>query len=146
MKEVLRSFSVIRDLDHLIAALNAEKLFGAITEISGEQGFGKTRLVVDLIAQNSKYRVAWIEDDFTVYPYSLFQSGLNAEQVFFVDSGDEYLWSLFQVLSSQLFRIVVISISVALKELELRRIQLAAEKAGSAVIVLSKKTHAMLGL
>src|SRR4051812_38374506 len=41
---------------------------GALTEISGPEGGGKTEVLLGFLAENPKARVAWIEERFTVYP------------------------------------------------------------------------------
>lgn len=145
---------------------------GAITEISGPDGAGKTEAVLRFLAENPVPRVAWIEQDFSVYPCAFPQYGVALDRVFFVDlspieqsvrgltqagrvraqrdacaghgrsspTSDSSigLWAAHQVLTSQVFGIVVLNVTVR-EAVPLRRLQLAAEKNGCVVILLSEK-------
>ena len=53
--------------------------------------------------------VAWIEEDFSLYPCALPQHGVEMERVLFVESGGESLWSAHQILRSGLFEVVVLN-------------------------------------
>src|SRR5688572_24846874 len=41
---------------------------GALVHIHGPSGTGKTYLTAQFLAENPSSRVAWIEDDFSLYP------------------------------------------------------------------------------
>lgn len=111
---------------------------GAITEILGAPGSGKTEAVLRFLAAHPELRVAWIEEDFTIYPCAFPQRGVDLARVFFVDcSVESALWATHQVLSSQLFGIVVLSARIR-DLVVLRRLQLAAEKNQARVILLSE--------
>lgn len=109
---------------------------GGITEISG---WGKTELTVQFIAEHPQARVAWIEDCFSLFPSSFLQRQIDLERVLFVQAKDQLSWSVLQILKAQIFTIVVIcGESLVLKEI--RRMQLAAERAGAVVIWLTRQS------
>jgi hypothetical protein len=110
---------------------------GAITEISGSPGSGKSEAVFKLISEtSSSIRVAWVEEDFTIYPCALLQAGVDLSRVLFSQAGGLACWSAQQILRSQLFPIVVLSARIR-EEIELRRLQLAAEKSCTTLLLLS---------
>jgi hypothetical protein len=110
---------------------------GAITEISGPIGGGKTEVVLRFLAENHSCPVAWIESHFTLYPCRLPQLRVDLGRVLFVESQKEYLWALGQALRSQLFKILVLRAS-PVGEIDLRRLQIAAERAGVVLILLTE--------
>jgi hypothetical protein len=113
---------------------------GALIEVSGAPGGGKTEVVLQILAQNPGVRVAWIEEELTVYPCRFPQSQVDLGRVLFVEgeTAAENLWAVHQTVRSQLFGIVVAHFSTPLQEMELRRLQLAAERAQASVILLSE--------
>lgn len=114
---------------------------GALIEFSGASGSGKTSAVLKLLAENPGSRVAWIEEDFTIYPCSVEQSGVELSRVLFIEAQkrDELLWNAQQILRTSVFGFVVLQPSEPLDELVLRRLQLAAGKSRSSVILLSER-------
>lgn len=128
---------------------------GAITEILGAPGSGKTEAVLRFLAAHPELRAAWIEEDFTIYPCAFPQHGVELSRVFFVDVGvasngvgvgssgagvaskDSALWAAHQILASQLFGAIVLSARIQ-DLVALRRLQLAAEKNQARVILLSE--------
>lgn len=108
---------------------------GAITEISGP---GKTQLVLRFLAEHPQLTVAWLEESFSICPFSFLQNQVSLSRVLFVDAGESLEWAALQALRSQCFAVLV----MYTQELDLqsaRRIQLAAEKANAAVIWLSSR-------
>jgi hypothetical protein len=61
----------------------------------------------------------------------------------FVEAGKDILWASLQLIQSRIFKIVVISTtaegSKRFTDVELRRLQLAAEKAAVAAVLLTEK-------
>ena len=124
---------------------------GSVVEMSGDLGGGKTELVLRFLAQNPSVRVAWVEEDFSIYPCAFPQSRVGLERVLFVDSPpNELLWSVHQMIRSGVFGVIVVSLGsrraqsssskgVPLDEMALRRLQLAAEKSNVTVILLSEQ-------
>jgi hypothetical protein len=110
----------------------------ALTEISGPHGGGKSEMVIQFLAENPDVRAAWIEEQFSVYPVAFPQLGVGLERVLFVEAGRQGLWTTQQILRSGLFSVVVLAGKV-LTEINLRRLQLAAEKAQACVILLREK-------
>ncbi|MEK6578314.1 MAG: hypothetical protein AABZ55_03730 [Bdellovibrionota bacterium] len=127
---------------------------GALTEISGRPGSGKTEVILSFLAENPSARIAWIEKSFNAYPCAFAQRGVGLERVLFVDSNansKEALWSAHQIIRSQIFEVVILSFQslgqtgsgVKSPSVEddfdatgLRRLQLAAEKSRVSLILL----------
>lgn len=120
---------------------------GALVEVSGSAGSGKTETVLRFLAQNPEVRVAWVEDEFTVYPCAFPQNRVGLERVLFVDSpSSELFWTIHQMLRSGVFGVIVLRMASGLGErsadgasVVLRRLQLAAEKSGVTVILLTER-------
>ncbi|HUP56075.1 MAG TPA: hypothetical protein VM598_01390 [Bdellovibrionota bacterium] len=115
---------------------------GAIIEISGVPGAGKTELVLKFLAVNPQARVAWIEQEFTAYPCAFPQQGVRLDRVLFVQvTSDDPLWTVHQVLKSQVFGMAVLTLSREhLRDpVALRRLQIAAERSGCSVILLTDR-------
>lgn len=128
---------------------------GAVTEISGSAGGGKTELVLrelarqgsvarmDSVRSDSGGRIAWIEDSFTAYPCAFEQAGVDLDRVLFVEAGMQTLWCAHQALRSGIFETVVVSLHVIeIGEVDLRRLQLSSEKAQAGVILLPEQPAA----
>src|SRR5262249_52928689 len=118
---------------------------GALTEISGP---GKTEWAARFLAQNSGVPVAWVEEEFSVYPFGLLQKQVGLERVLFVESGEDSRWTVFQALRSQAFGVVLFSSTTTTTrsdtgpefvrdERMLRGLQLAAEKSRASMIFLA---------
>ena len=113
---------------------------GAVVEVSGSSGGGKTEVVLRFLAENPEARVAWIEDELTIYPCAFPQSRVGLERVLFVESRpQEIVWTVNQILRSQVFGVVVLRTAAALDEMTLRRLQLTAEKTQTTVILLTEE-------
>lgn len=110
---------------------------GALTEISGRAGGGKTEVVLRLLAENPEIKVAWIEENFTLYPCRMAQQKVALDRVLFVETSTEYLWVAQQVLRSQIFSVIVLVAPVP-HETILRRLQIAAERTQSTLILLTE--------
>jgi len=134
---------------------------GAITEISGPPGSGKTDWTLRWIAQvlsstssgqhsNQNERigmagsgwVAWIEDSFSANPRGFAEQGVDLGRFLFIEGGKDSLWASHQVLRSGIFKIVVLWVrdavlSIAEPSVELRKLQLSAEQAGVPLLLLS---------
>lgn len=112
---------------------------GAVVEVSGQAGGGKTEVVLRFLAENPDTRVAWVEDEMTVYPCAFPQNRVGLERVLFVESpAAETLWTVHQILRSQVFGVVVVRSRSGIDEMALRRLQLAAEKAQTTILLLNE--------
>jgi hypothetical protein len=112
-----------------------------LVEIAGPLGSGKTQVLLKFLAENPKLRVAWVENRFSIYPPSFIQNRVELERVLFVDSPSEKLfWSAQQILRSQVFEVLVIRGEAARDEIELRRLQIIAEKSEALVFLLREET------
>lgn len=115
---------------------------GALTEISGTLGSGKSEFLLKFLAENPGVPIAWIEEELTVFPTAFPQRGVGMERVLFVQAGDELAWASRQILRSGLFGIAVISAEHVEENLEvtLRRLQLDAEKSRTSVVLLTEQS------
>jgi hypothetical protein len=109
---------------------------GALSEIHGAPGSGKSELILRFLAENPTLRVAWVEDEFTVYPCAFTQAGISLERLLFSQAGNQVVWGTLQILASRLFSVVIVKAKIE-SEIDLRRLQLAAERSQCAVILIS---------
>src|SRR4051812_42018498 len=54
---------------------------GGLTEVRGPQGAGKTEFVLRLLVENPLTRVAWIEENQSIYPCAFWDHGIAASRV-----------------------------------------------------------------
>lgn len=110
---------------------------GAITEISGREGGGKTEFLMDFLKANANLRVAWVESRMTVYPFALAAHGISLRRILFVEPPvTNLVWTLHQLLKSGLFEVVVLSHAV-LPDVDLRKLQIFSEQAQAAMVMLA---------
>jgi hypothetical protein len=105
----------------------------------GAPGLGKTRCAVRFLAENPEFQTAWVEDRLSVYPSALPPAGVALERVTFIEAGEQVAWAALQALESSAFQAVVIAAAREIAEVPMRRIQLAAEKAQAAVLLLTER-------
>lgn len=109
---------------------------GAITRVTADAGLGKTEVIARFLATQPEMETAWVEDRLSIYPRALAERGVALEHVVFVEAGEEVAWACAQALQSGAFGALICSGAPGLGEVWLRRIQLAAEKAGAFVLLL----------
>ncbi len=105
---------------------------GAITQVLG---LGSTEAMLTLLAENPSLKAAWVEERLSAYPPAFAQHKANLNLLLFVEGGNEFPWALTQLVQSQIFQLVLVA-SPLKGELTLRRVQLAAERSGCAVVSL----------
>jgi len=143
-------FPVTDSKRNFISIAEFEPQAGALSEICGLPGCGKTEAVLQWVGRRlesgEQERVAWVERKFTAYPVAFPQYGVELSRVCFVDAEDaddkKLGWVCQQILSSQAFSIVVIAWGAACSLVELRRLQLAAEKSQVKVVLLADQPSA----
>lgn len=108
---------------------------GAITQICG---FGKTQAAVDLIKENPDIKTAWIESEFELNPLAVAQQEVDLTRILFAEAGEHMIWACHQILKSHLFPLVVLK-EAPMEDLLLRKLQLAAEKSQSALVILTEE-------
>lgn len=122
---------------------------GALVEVSGAEGSGKTEVILRFLAENPTLQAAWIESDFTINPCAFLESHVALERVLFIDASpgaqigqtqnQDPHWIAQQILSSQVFNVLILS-GVRSDERTLRRLQLAAQRSQTTVIFLNRIT------
>ena len=105
---------------------------GTVAEITG---VGKTEFIAQFLCEIPTGKVAWLEAQVSVNPYGLFQSQIALERILFIECAQDPLWSLQQILSSQIFSFVIVA-GFAFAEKELRKFQLLLERASAHLFVL----------
>lgn len=71
-------------------------VYGALAEISGMNGTGKTEYVLRKLAHIKEHRIAWIEDKLTIYPSAFPGYGVALDRVLFVETGKDVVWASLQ--------------------------------------------------
>jgi hypothetical protein len=113
---------------------------GSLMEVSGSPGGGKTELVLRFLSQNSHGRVAWVGEGLDIFPTALPQYGVSMDRVLFVEAPHgQGLWSAQQILRSGVFSFLVLQRpKTSWEEIVFRKLQLAAEKSQTTLIILSE--------
>lgn len=106
--------------------------------LSAIYGPKKTEFVVHFLAEHTNFRVAWIENEMSIYPFAMEQRHACLKRILFIEAHQDLPWAALQVLNSKIFPIVIIQ-SSPLPTMDLRKLQLAAEKSMSVVIFLLEK-------
>ncbi|MGE0614031.1 MAG: hypothetical protein AB7P04_00185 [Bacteriovoracia bacterium] len=116
---------------------------GALTEVSGPLGGGKTEWVLSFLRENRDLTAAWVESDFTLYPCTLEESRIALSRVLFVQpTPARVLATVLTIVRSQVYPAVVLGAAGlgdeirALDELSLRKLQLAALKSKTILFLL----------
>ena len=109
---------------------------GALTQVVAPMGGGKTEAVLGLLAAHPGLRAAWVEKRMTAYPPGMVQHGARLDLLLFVEGGEDFIWALTELVRSQAFKVLIVGSPVS-EELDLRRLQLAAEQAQAGVILLA---------
>ncbi|MCC7440006.1 MAG: hypothetical protein IT285_00135 [Bdellovibrionales bacterium] len=120
---------------------------GAVIEVSGPAGGGKTEWVLRFLARHRELSVAWVECSrrHTLYPVAIEQRGVAIDRVLWLESEnrEQVLWAALQALQSRLCAVVVVSAGErGLDAVELRRLQIEAERSGATALVLSEQATA----
>jgi hypothetical protein len=110
---------------------------GALTQLLGP---GSTEVLLRLFSEHPSKKFAWVEKRLTAFPPGFVERGANLNLLLFVEGGEELPWALTQVLLSRIFEAVVLAspLSGERAELQLRRLQLAAERSGTALILAAE--------
>jgi hypothetical protein len=146
--EATAAVKTIEELRYLIAAKqgyhNREYLhcsnlsdglpIGAITQIFG---FGKTEAAIQIIKDNPGLKTAWIEPEFELNALAVAQRDVDLTRMLFAEAGEHMIWTCHQILKSQLFPIVVLK-DAPMEDILLRKLQLAAERAQTSLIILTE--------
>ncbi len=145
----MSSIQVLRNLVGAIQEPHERKFFkypqipqgipqGGISEICG---LGKSEFIMRLMLENPQIKLAWVEGCISLNPWAVVQKGVECQRLLFIETIHESIWVLLQLIQSQLFPVVVWNKGNSSKpfdERSLRRLQLACEKSGSSLILLSE--------
>ena len=104
---------------------------GALTHLSGLRC---TEVFLRLLAEQPRCKAAWVEERVTAYPPAFVQQGVDLNCLLFVEGGKHFAWALTELVRSQCFKLINVASPIQ-GELELRRLQLAAERSGTTVIL-----------
>ena len=107
---------------------------GALTQICG---FGKTEAAVQIIKDNPEFKAAWIESEFELNPLAVAQRDVDLTRILFAEAGEHMIWTCHQILKSHLYPIVILK-SAPMDDFLLRKLQLAAEKSQTSLIILTE--------
>jgi hypothetical protein len=110
---------------------------GGVVELIGT---GKTEFVAKFLSEHEQENAAWIEAEISVNPSALSQKGVELKNVLFVSAQRESVWTVREILQSQVFPIVVTSF-IEFSENDLRRMQILVERAKGNLFMLSKNFH-----
>ena len=88
------------------------------------------------LSENPKLKIAWIEDELTIYPCAFLQRSVDLDRVLFTEANNDAIWATLQALRSGLFQVVIMSAPWKDEKI-IRRLQLTTEKSGSSLIILS---------
>lgn len=116
---------------------------GAVTEIlSQAMGIGELRIVMPALAQltRSERYVAFVAPPYLPYPPALAQHGARLEKIVTVRATTNELWAAEQMLRCSAFGAVLLWRD-AVRDKELRRLQLAAEAGGSLALLYKSGTQ-----
>lgn len=109
-----------------------------LIEVSGAPGAGKTEWVLNFLRQNPSLRAAWVEEKMSIYPRSFKQRGVDLDRVLFVESHQETLWTVTQLIRSSLFPIVIVQSNLE-QTIPLRRLQLLVKRSRGNIILLKDR-------
>jgi hypothetical protein len=119
---------------------------GALSELTGKDGAGKTLLALRTAAHLTKRqeRVALINPGGTIFPPALAAEGLDLPFLLWLRpvENERCRWAAEQVVRSGLFPLVMIR-SVSYDERGARRLQLTSEATGTAVLFLTSQAGRM---
>lgn len=132
------AFARPRPRERLAFSLFPEGIpLGALTQV---QGPGATEALLRLLAEHPQHKAAWVEQRLSAYPPGFVQRGANLNCLLFVEGGEHFSWALAQLLRSQVFKVVIAASPLRGEgmELGLRRLQLAAEQSGTALLIAAE--------
>lgn len=99
--------------------------------------------LMQLFSAHPETRVAWIEARLTLFPTAITQKGVDLSRFLFVETEDEWDWSLSQILRSKLFSFVVLrdhDFPEIKQNSFLRKLQIQVERSGSVLFLLSSQS------
>ena len=112
--------------------------FGAITQICG---VGKAEASVQIIKDNSELKAAWIESEFELNPLSVAPNDVDLTRFLCLEAGEHMISTCQQILKSNKYKIVILK-SAPLDDFLLRKLQVAAEKSKTVLIILTENFSA----
>lgn len=108
-------------------------LRGGLSHLDGP---ASTEALLRFLSEQPGLQAAWVEARLTAYPPGFVQRGVNLACLLFVEAEEEFPWALTELVRSQVFGVVAVA-SPLPDAMALRRLQLAAERAACAVLLLA---------
>jgi hypothetical protein len=108
-------------------------LRGGLTHLDGP---ANTEALLRLLSEQTGLQAAWVEARLTAYPPGFVQRGVNLACLLFVEAEEQFPWALTELVRSQVFGVVAVA-SPLPDAMALRRLQLAAERAACAVLLVA---------
>ncbi len=106
-------------------------LRGGLTHLDGP---ARVEAALRLLSEHPGQRAAWIEARLSAYPPAFVQRGVDLARLLFVEAKGYFPWAVQELARSQVFGILAVAAPLP-DARSLRRLQLAAERAGCAVLL-----------
>jgi hypothetical protein len=119
---------------------------GSLVEILGARS---REWLLELFVKHEETRIAWIEPKLTLFPPAVEQRGVSLRRWLFIETKQEWNWSVLQVLRSKLFHFAVTSVDLIPSrgsDAYLRKLQIQAERSGTALFFLSQAETRLFGI
>lgn len=111
---------------------------GAITQICGD---GKVEAALQILKDNPWDKPAWIESAYELEPLDIEPQNIDLTRILFTEVGEHMIRTCHQILESNLYSIVILK-SAPLDDFLLHKLQLAAEKSQTALVLLTENFSA----
>jgi hypothetical protein len=119
---------------------------GSLVELLGTRS---REWLMELFAKHADTRIAWIEPKLTLFPPAVEQRGVSLKRWLFIETKEEWNWSVLQVFRSKLFHFAVTSVDLIPargSDAYLRKLQIQAERSGTALFLLSESETRLFGI
>lgn len=108
-------------------------LRGGLTHLDGP---ASTEALLRFLSEQAGLQAAWVEARLTAYAPGFVQRGVNLACLLFVEAEEQFPWALTDLVRSRVFGAVAVA-SPLPDAMALRRLQLAAERAACAVLLVA---------
>jgi hypothetical protein len=119
---------------------------GALVELCGQPGSGKTEVIFQFLSENPLLRTVWIEEGLSIYPPAFARFQIALESTLFIEvpaqARKDSFWVAEQILKSSLFDVLILTQSLQPKrrtETEWRRLQICTERSRALFLIVSRE-------